>query len=146
MLAQGVHGSLRHHETVVVRKPEVVEIGTATICNQRYAGIAAALSPEGAPIVVGGGTLPAVGDERKSGQGNSFNDQVTAVEPVGCGTGGLLVKWGTGTYTPLLCPLSLSRNTTHSTTTEGPPSCGPSSHAGRVRDQLDTSRPTPRRR
>lgn len=61
------------------------------------------LTPEGDPIVVGG-ALPAEGDECKSGQGNSFNDEVTAVEPVGESTGGLLVKWSGADYTPLLSP------------------------------------------
>lgn len=61
------------------------------------------LSPEGAAVVVGG-TLPAIGDECKSGVGNSFNDRITAVEPVGTATGGLLVKWGSVAYTPLLSP------------------------------------------
>ena len=61
------------------------------------------LSAEGDAIVIGG-ALPEVGGECKSGKGNSFNDRITSVVPVGEATGGLLVKWGSVAYTPLLSP------------------------------------------
>ena len=50
-----------------------------------------------------GEPVPAIGDECKFGAGNSFNDAITAVELVR-DAGGLLVKYGSTAYTPLLSP------------------------------------------